>query len=89
MGDKKVWKDLEKHLYNSKVDEYGNVRKETSIDPNWTPPVEPLVLYNSLQFFTAVQLEQKVHAGYFQHIICSINPNWDDLLISDIYMPMC
>ena len=22
MGDDKVWKDLEKHLYNSKVDEY-------------------------------------------------------------------
>ena len=51
MGDKKAWKDLEKHLYNSKVDEYGNVKKETSINPNWTPPV---------------QLEKKVHTGYFQ-----------------------
>ena len=59
MGDKKAWKDLEKHLYNSKVDEYGNVEKETSINqlsmstinPNWTPPV---------------QLGKKVHTGYFQ-----------------------
>ena len=51
MGDNKVWKDLEKHLYNSKVDGHGNVQKETSINPNWTPPV---------------QREQKVHTGYFQ-----------------------
>ena len=50
MGDYKVWKDLEKHLYNSKVDGYENVQKETSMNPNWTPPV---------------QLEQKVHTGYF------------------------
>ena len=59
MGDNKVWKDLEKHLYNSKVEGYGNVQKESInpnqesiiLDPNWTPPV---------------QLEQKVHTGYFQ-----------------------
>ena len=51
MGDKKVWKDLEKHLYNSKVDEYGNLQKETSINPNWNPPVH---------------LGKKVHTGYFQ-----------------------
>ena len=50
MGDNNVWKDLEKHLYNSKVDGYENVQKETSMNPNWTPPV---------------QLEQKVHTGYF------------------------
>ena len=50
MGDYKVWKDLEKHLYNSKVDGYENVQKETSMNPNWTPPV---------------QLEQIVHTGYF------------------------
>ena len=50
MGDSKVWKDLEKHIYNSKVDGCENVQKETSMNPNWTPPV---------------QLEQKVHTGYF------------------------